>query len=703
MNTVKIATRYLKTSIITILGISLTQLASAAGLMTPMNSSLPELEIKQHHVEVTVEDGYAITSVTQVFYNPNDTSLEALYSFPVPEKAAVGEFTYWIDGQPVTGEVLEKEEARNIYEQEKAQGRETALTEKDDHKTFYSSVYPVLPKQDVKIRLVYIQAVHTDHGIGQYVYPLEDGGVDEEKLAFWSYNDKVTEAFSFNMKIRSSYPIEDVRLPKHPQAIASSTSNQEWSISMQNSQASNLVDSEANTQEILEGASTLPSTTPSGTQNIVQTLDQDIVVYWRHQKGLPGAVDMVAHKEPNQSRGTFMMTITPGDDLKQINEGRDWIFVLDFSGSMQGKYQSLIEGVNRGLGQLNPNDRFRIILFNDSANEITRGYTLATPENVTSYTQQLENTSPTGGTNLYRGLEEGIDDLDADRSSAVILVTDGVANVGTTEKKAFLKLLERYDVRLFTFVMGNSANRPLLNSMAKISNGFAMSVSNSDDIVGKMMLATSKLTHEAFHDMEIEIDGIKVKDLTPEKIGSVYRGQQLILFGHYWGSGKANVTIKGKVSGEQKIYKTSFEFPAQSQLNPEIERLWAFATIEDLQNQIDYLGYEDDFKDAITDLAKEYGLVTNYTSMIVVREEVFKQLNIARNNDKRVKTEQAARQQRATQGVRDNRKDAQQPAFNTHRSYPSGGSGGGSSDIWFVLLLLPVLLSSLRKTKNNNA
>lgn len=696
MNTVKIATRYLKTSVITILGISLTQLASAAGLMTPMNSNLPELEIKQHHVEVTVEDGYAITSVTQVFYNPNDTSLEALYSFPVPEKAAVGEFTYWIDGQPVTGEVLEKQEARNTYEQEKAQGRETALTEKNDYKSFDSAVYPVLPKQDVKIRLVYIQAVHTDHGIGQYVYPLEDGGVDEDKLAFWSYNDKVTEAFSFNMKIRSSYPIEDVRLPKHPQAIASSTSNQEWSISMQNSQASNPVDSETNTQQTLEGASAKPSTTPSGTQNIVQALDQDIVVYWRHQKGLPGSIDMVAHKEPNQSRGTFMMTITPGDDLKQINEGRDWIFVLDFSGSMQGKYQSLIEGVNRGLSRLNPNDRFRIILFNDSANEITGGYTLATPENVTRYTQQLENTSPTGGTNLYRGLEEGIDDLDADRSSAVILVTDGVANVGTTEKKAFLKLLERYDVRLFTFVMGNSANRPLLDSMAKISNGFAMSVSNSDDIVGKMMLATSKLTHEAFHDMDVEIDGIKVKDLTPEKIGSVYRGQQLIVFGHYWGSGKADVTIKGKVSGEQKVYKTSFEFPAESQLNPEVERLWAFAKIEDLQNQIDYLGEDADLKDAITDLAKEYGLVTNYTSMVVVREEVFKQLNIARNNDKRVKTEQAARQQRATQGVRDNRKDTQQPAFTSHRSYPSGGSGGGSSDIWFVLLLLPLLLNTFR-------
>ncbi|WP_369819616.1 VIT domain-containing protein, partial [Oleiphilus sp. HI0117] len=286
--------------------------------MSPANGQLPALEIKQHHVDVTIEDGYAITSVTQLFFNPNDTTLEAIYSFPIPEKAAVGEFTYWIDGKAVTGEVLEKKQAREIYEQEKAQGRETALTEQDEYKSFDSAVYPVLPKQDVKIRLVYIQAVHSDHGIGSYVYPLEDGGVDEEKLAFWSYNEVVTEAFSFKMNIRSSYPIDDVRLPKHPQAIVTSNTNQAWHISMMNGQA-------AQNEE---------DSNPITAKQSITKLDQDIVVYWRHQQGLPGSIDMVTHKEPGKDKGTFMMTITPGDDLSKINLGRDWIFVLDYSGSM---------------------------------------------------------------------------------------------------------------------------------------------------------------------------------------------------------------------------------------------------------------------------------------------------------------------------------------------------------------------------------
>ncbi|MGS2724793.1 VIT and vWA domain-containing protein [Porticoccus sp. GXU_MW_L64] len=658
------------------------QTALAAGLMTPKSSNLPPLQIKQHHVNVVIEDGYAITSVEQVFYNPNSAELEAIYSFPVPEKASVGEFTYWIDGAPVTGEVLEKKQARDLYEREKSQGRETAITEQDEYRTFDSSVYPVRANQDVKIRLVYIQPVHVDHSIGRYVYPLEEGGVDEQKLAFWNYSDEVSEAFSFNLKLRSSYPIDTLRLPKHPQAVATSSSPQQWQVALTNSSASSAsVDEEATTTVVPQ---------------VVQRLDTDIVVYWRHQKGLPGSIDMVAHKPDASGRGTFMMTVTPGDDLARIEQGRDWVFVLDLSGSMQGKYSSLVEGVNKGLQQLNPSDRFKIVLFNNSARELTPGYVMATPQDVSHFTQQLANTPASGGTNLYAGLQKGMRGLDADRPSALVLVTDGVANVGVTEKKRFLKLLEQQDVRLFTFVMGNSANRPLLDGMTKVSNGFAMSVSNSDDIVGQLKLATEKLTHQAFHDIDVHIKGVKVEDMEPARLGSLYRGQQLIVFGHYRGDGVADVTISGKVSGQPKAYKTRITFPETAELHPEIERLWAYAAIEGLQDQIDYLGEDSDSKQAIVDIAREYGLVTNYTSMVVVRDEVFQQQGIERRNHQRVQQEHRARQQRAAAPVRDNRADSQQPAFQQPRATPRKGGGGGSFGLW-MLVLLPVLLLFRRK------
>ena len=191
-----------------VFALSLTATAThAAGLLTPTGSNLPSLEIKEHHVNVVIEDGYAVTSVEQVFYNPNRMDLEAVYSFPIPAKAAVGEFTYWIDGQPVTGEVLEKNKARKIYNEEKAAGREAAINEQDSFKTFDISVSPVRANQEVRIKLTYLQPAHVDTGIGRYVYPLEDGGVDEDKIAFWTANDTVKEKFSFNLRFRSSYPV----------------------------------------------------------------------------------------------------------------------------------------------------------------------------------------------------------------------------------------------------------------------------------------------------------------------------------------------------------------------------------------------------------------------------------------------------------------------------------------------------------------
>lgn len=657
--------------------------AQAAGLLTPADGSLPPLDIKEHHVDVVIEDGYAITTVEQVFHNPHGRDLEANYSFPVPEKGAVAEFTLWIDGKPVTGEVLEKQAARQIYESEKAAGRDAGLTEQDGYRTFDIHVAPVRAQADTRLRLVYLQPAHVDTGIGRYVYPLEEGGVDEAKLAFWTANEAVSQAFSFNLQLRSAYPVEAVRVPGQAAAVSQSGPG-EWRVSM---------DSRATSAQPLEEGATAPSAAASQPGQPVYQLDKDLVVYWRHKAGLPGSVDLVTHKPTPEGRGTFMMVVTPGEDLKPITEGRDWVFVLDVSGSMQGKYATLVDGVQRALKKLQPEDRFRIVLFNSSARELTQGYTPATPEQVRRFSDAVANVTPGHGTNLYAGLQLGVSDLDADRTSGVVLVTDGVANVGELHQRKFIELVKRKDVRLFTLVMGNSANRPLLEVLTRESGGFALSVSNADDIVGQLLTATSKLTHEALHGVELDIDGIKTADLSPQHIGSLYRGQQLVLFGHYWGDGMATVKLKGRVSGQDKAYSTRFAFPAVATENPEIERLWAFANIEDLNRQIADFGENADIKQAVVDLAKEYGLVTDYTSMLVVREEVFTQHGIARDNQARLATEAAARAQREQRAPVSRRVDQQQPMYSSARS----SHGGGSFDALALLMLLPLVWLALQR------
>ena len=204
--------------------------ADAAGLMTPKGQA-SSLIIRDHNVKVVVEDGYVITEVDQVFVNTGVNDVEAVYSFPVPSHAAVAAFTYWIDGNPVTGEVLRKQEARDLYEQEKTAGRETALAEKDEYRTFDISVYPVRANSDVHIRLVYVQSASTDTGIGRYVYPLEEGGVDEERNSFWEVRDSVSGSFSFDLELKSSYPVDAIRLPEQPNAALNKIDEQHWTVS----------------------------------------------------------------------------------------------------------------------------------------------------------------------------------------------------------------------------------------------------------------------------------------------------------------------------------------------------------------------------------------------------------------------------------------------------------------------------------------
>lgn len=655
--------------------------ANAAGLMTPLGSQSP-LEIKSHHVDVTIEDGYVVTEVDQTFSNPGSQDLEALYSFPVPEKGTVSEFTVWIDGKPVIGEVLEKNKAKKLYQEEKAAGRDAGLTEKKKHYRFEVRVSPVRAQQETRIRLVYMQKVTIDSSMGRYVYPLEEGATDDQANAFWSYNPVVKEDFSFNVHLRSAYPISGIRMPQHPQAVISHISQQDWKVSL-GTQSSVNIEEEG-------GSQNKPQNNQQQSVTSAMSLDKDIVMYWRLAPNLPGSIDLVSYREAGAKRGTFMMTLTPGDDLAKITEGRDWAFVLDMSGSMSGKYQTLVDGVQRALKGLNPKDRFQLILFDDSVEDLTHGWINANPENVTQWSNKLASTAPRGSTNLYAGLNHALKALDADRTGAIILVTDGEANVGITEKKKFLKLMEGHDVRLFTAVMGNGANRPLLNAMTKISNGFAVSVSNSDDISGKIMEFTSKVSHQALHDMALKISGIKVADMTPNNIHSLYRGEQLVVFGHYWGSGDASVSLKGKVSGENKAYQSVFAFPENDTRYPEIERLWAYAKIQDLKDQIDYLGSDADFKNAIIDLAVENSLVTDYTSMIVMRNEQFTAHGIERKNQQRRQREQKAKQARAQAPIVSHRVDTHKPAFNNRpRVSYSGGGGGGAFN---PLMLLPLAL-----------
>ncbi len=618
--------------------------AQAAGTLTPVGSPDAPIQIRDHHVAVVIQNGFARTEVTQTFWNPNAQPIEALYAFPLPASASLSEMTVFAGERESHGEVLSREEAERLYGLEKQAGRDAGLATKNDIQSFEFRVFPVPPQAETRVRFLYYQPVPLDAGVGRYLYPLEEGGTDELARSFWLRNDRVEGAFSVELELWSAWPVADVRVPGfEAEALVEDLGDGHYRVRLER-----------------QGAA----------------LARDFVLYYRLADRLPGRVEVIPYREPGAREGTFMMVITPGVDLRPLASGVDWVFVLDVSGSMAGKLQTLAGGVSDALGRLRPEDRFRIVTFESRAHELTPDWIAVKPENVRSWTANLQQLASGGSTNLYQGLELALERLDADRATNLVLVTDGVTNTGVVDPRAFHQLSKRHDVRIFGFLMGNSANWPLMRTITEASGGFYDSVSNGDDLLGKVLLAKSKVTHEALHDVAVEVKGVATADVTGALIPKVYRGQQLVLFGRYAGSGGAELEIRARKTGEDKTYHTRFVFPSEATEHPELERLWALATIEELEGRA-RAGLLDggEARDAIRDLALRHQLVTDETAMVVLADEAFEHHGVERHNRERVARERDAQVRRAASPIVSHRVDAQQPVFDQ----PAAGVGGSGA------------------------
>ncbi len=565
----------------------------------------------------------------------------------MPQGATLADVTILKGEIETTGEVVPRKEANSIYEEERSQGRDAGVANRNGYQNFEFKISNIPAQQEAKIRLAYYQALQVDNGVGKYLYPLDEGGTNETIKNFWTLNSKVENYFSAQINVRMAVPIGELRIPGFENvAQLEKLADDHHRIILQQTEGS---------------------------------LNKDIVVYYRLADNLPARLELLPYRPEEGKPGSFMMVLTPGLDLKPLAQGSDYTFVLDTSGSMMGKIFTLAQGIKAALGQLQAEDRFRVIAFNDYAHELL-DWTPASKANVEQAISRVESLQATGSTNLYSGIATALEDLDADRVSSIVLVTDGVTNTGIIDPSEFESLMQKNDVRIFGFLMGNSANWPLMRLICETSGGFYSAISNSDDIVGQLLLAKSKITSEAIHNAKLSISGVKVSDTTKGEFRKIYRGQQLVIFGRYENGGSAKVKLDVNMSGEDRSYETNLIFPQTDVDYPEVERLWAMSMVEDIEQQISTgkLPNTEGSK-AIESIGVTYQIVTDETSMLVLTDKAFNNRGIARNNQARLAVERAAQSRRFAQPVRNNRADSSQPLFgNSPASHIL--SGGGAID-----------------------
>ena len=576
----------------------------AAGLLIAEGGFGGLLEIQDHDVAVTINNGVAVTEVTQVFLNTENRQVEALYTFPVPKGASVANFSMWINGKEVIGEVLEKERAREIYNSYKRVRRDPGLLEQVDYKTFEMRIFPIAANAEQRVQIAYYQELDFDHDWGTYVYPLATS--TREVIT-----NQTSGRFALQFNVKSAVPIAAMESPSHTDDFVIAKHSENYY------QAS---------LELTDGS-----------------LERDVVLAYNTVRPQTG-FDLITSRESSEP-GFFSLTLTAGEELAKSNQGMDYVFLLDISGSMsnQGKLILSKESIGAFINELGESDRFEVMTFNVQPNLAFKELREASPENKQAGVEYLDDQAARGGTLLNPAITTAYKYADADRPLNVVILSDGLAE--QNERQTLLNLIASRpeSARVFCIGVGNGVNRPLLEQIAQDSGGLAAFISRGDNFERNAKAFQRKLTRPAIQDVQVTIDGVQVTDRVLTSLPNLYHGSPLRIYGRYNKAGTAKIQLTGNVSGVAINTTTELEFPEVDSSNPEIDRMWAWHKIDKLLKESDRKGNRRSVIDEVIRLGEDYSIVTEYTSFLVLENDTeYKRWKIERKNANRMQRDRSA-------------------------------------------------------------
>jgi Ca-activated chloride channel family protein len=580
--------------------------AEAAGLLVADGGRGGVLEIQEHDVKVTINNGIAVTQVTQIFRNTEQRQVEALYTFPVPKSASVANFSMWIAGKEMVGEVLEKKRAREIYESYKQQKRDPGLLEQTDFRTFVMRIFPIAAGAEQKVQITYYQELDFDHDWATYVYPLATSTRGRP-------DTRTTGRFAINVDVQSAIPIAALESPSHPGAFVIAKH------------------SEGYAQASLE--------TKGG------SLAQDVVLACHLERPRTG-IDVLTSARAGQD-GFFCATLSAGADAPGKETGADYVFVLERD---DGKLLLSKDCLGEFIRQLGADDRFELMTFNIQPHLAFNGKRAADAKAKQDALAFLTAAQAGGGTVLNPAITTAYKYADADRPLNVVILSDGLTD--QSERRSLLELIgaRPRNAKVFCIGVGNDVNRPLLEQLAGDSGGLASFLSPGDDFARQAKAFRRKLMNPVATDLQMTIggSGIEILDVEPKQMPNLFHGSPVRVYGRYRGSGPAKLALRGNLNGVEWKESADLELPKEDATNPEIERMWASRRIDALLKADERAGTRNQSNPEVVRLGEEFSIVTEYTSFLVLENDAeLQRWKIERRNAARLERDRAA------QGTRD--------------------------------------------------
>jgi Ca-activated chloride channel family protein len=554
--------------------------AKAIGVLVPTDTSIPPLAIESHRVEVNIKDRTAETKVVQVFRNSTSRVLEATYTFPLPKGASVSDFALWMNGKRVAGEILEKDKAKEIYQGIVSRMKDPGLLEYVDGRLFQAKIFPIPANGTQQVEISFTSILTREGGVSNYTYPLKTGGTSASTM----------KDFTMTVKIESKTPIKSVYSPTH------------------------LID--INKKDDYH--------TVVGFEYEKAVLEKDFQLYYSLSKDEVG-VDLLTYKRKGED-GYFMMMMSPKQEYSESEIiGKHVTFVIDTSGSMSGeKMESARKALIYCLQNLRDDDTFSIIRFSSDVEVFERDPKPATKEWVTKAVNFVSKMEAAGGTAINDALQLALKTKPTNSGpKLLVFLTDGSPTIGEVDPKRIAESAHTSNTegyRIFVFGVGETVNAVLLDQLSAENEGFAEYAKPDSEIELLLTGFYSKISYPVLANLSLEVSKVKTKDLYPRAIKDLYRGQQVLLFGRYQEIGKTAVALTGTVEGKTRKFEYTTEFPAENLQNDFIPRLWAERKIGFLLEEIRVHGEQKELKEEVIKLAKEFGIVTPYTSYLVIED-----------------------------------------------------------------------------------
>lgn len=561
--------------------------AVTAGSLTsidPRGDTLGACPLKHTSVKAEISGPLSRVTVTQEFQNPYPDKIEAVYTFPLPHQAAVDDMTMLVGDRLVRGKIKRREEARAIYESARKAGKVAGLLDQERPNIFTQAVANIAPGATVKITISYVETMEYEDGSYQFTFPMVVGpryipaGTDGSRITppVTPPGTRAGHDISMEIALDAGVPIDALASSSHDVEIARPDARR--------------------AVVKLKDQATIPNKDFLLRYDVAGRRVEDAVLTHYGARG-----------------GFFTLMLQPPERVPVAEiTPKELVFVLDTSGSMMGfPIEKAKETMRLALDGLHPRDTFNLITFSGDTHVLFPAPVAATAENLARAQAFLASRSGSGGTEMMKAIRAALEGPDTGAVRVVCFMTDG--HVGN-DQEIIREVQNHARARVFSFGIGNSVNRYLLDNMARYGRGEVEYLMLNQDGSAAARRFHERVQSPLLTDISIDWGGLPVADTLPQRIPDLFAAKPLVISGRYTTPASGVVRLRGRMAGREFSREIRVNLLAAEPRHDVLASLWARRRIGEL------MANAGDRKEEITQLGLDYRLMTQYTSFVAVEE-----------------------------------------------------------------------------------